>query len=183
MTHVAIFVVGSPGVGKTSALRTLLPFYHTLNPAPKWTLAAPVAMVGHYGAGTFDGGDTVPYNGARAAVRYWQQFIVKNQRYEWSVFDGDRFSTANVREAVEATPGVRVVCVHLTCNEEALAARRSNRNNTQNESWMVGRATKALRFAESFGQRSVRLDTSDMSVIEVGSALRSLVSEPPQATL
>mgnify|MGYP003131658944 CR=1 FL=1 len=174
--HVALFVVGPPGVGKTAALRSLLPFYFDLHPKPKWTLAGRIALVGHYGSGSFDGGDTVPYNGGAAAVNFWRRNIVP--RFPVAVFDGDRFSHQGAKAAIECVDGVVAACVHLSCNDETLSDRRSARKNTQNPSWMAGRATKAARFTALFDeQRRLHLDTSLLSIDEVGAELISFAND------
>ena len=171
-SHVALFVVGAPGVGKTVALRSLLPFYYTLHVKPKWTLSTEIALVGHYGSGTFDGGDTVPYNGGAEAVNFWRTQVVPSVGV--SIFDGDRFSHQGAKAAVESAEGVTVGCVHLTCEPGELKVRRSARKNTQNASWMAGRETKAKRFASMFGtHQRLELDTSSLSVREVASEITS----------
>lgn len=174
-SHIALFVVGPPGVGKTVALRCLLPFYYDLHPSPKWTFAGDVALVGHYGTGTFDGGDTVPYNGGAAAVNFWRLKIAPE--LPLAVFDGDRFSHQGAKAAIECVDNVRAVCIHLSCDDDALAERRAARSNTQNASWMAGRVTKAKRFAALFpAERHLDLDTSSLSVEDVASELRSFAS-------
>ena len=170
--HVALFVVGPPGVGKTAALRSILPFYYDLHPNPKWTLSRGVALVGHYGSGTFDGGDTVPYNGGASAVNFWRQEVAP--KIPLAIFDGDRFSHAGAMRAVECVEGVTAACVHLFCDETALAERRAARGNTQNASWMAGRVTKAKRFAGLFPvEHHLDLDTSLMSIADVAASLLS----------
>lgn len=182
MTRTVTFVVGPPGVGKTVALRGLLdPFGVQLVPSPKWTLCPPLAMVGHYTSAGFDGGDTVPYNGAAAALDYWRDTLLPDARLRATVFDGDRFSSASVLERVQALAqqhGLTLACVLLTADAAALAARRAARSSTQNPAWMKGRATKAQRFADGLaaaGTPVLSLDTTAMPIADVQQQLREVV--------
>lgn len=187
--HVALFVVGAPGVGKTSALKELLGAEYDLNESPKWTLGKDVALVGHYGKGTFDGGDTVPYDGAEDCFNYWKQNILSDKKYKLSVWDGDRFSTSKIFTALR-DEGIPLRCVHFTASPENLKARRDNRGSDQNEIWMKGRETKASRFAELFNAEDdldmfggsgpsydtavITVNTDNLSIKEAGAELRKL---------
>lgn len=152
--HTAIFVVGPPGVGKTSAMRVLLGtefniFTDPENGKVKWTLAPPYCFAGHYGVGTFDGADTVPNDGWVPNLEYWEAHILTDSAYKYTVFDGDRFSHANAQKWLEDR-GVRVLCAHLTASDEVMDARRVERGSDQNKTWLAGRVTKAKNFAQRF---------------------------------
>lgn len=145
-----LFLVGPPGAGKTTLVRAVLAgadeAARYLVPRPKWTVAGDVAAAGHYTGGTFDGADTVPYNGAADALAFWEASF-RDKRL--TIFDGDRFSNAAAVERVRRSAG-RVACAYLFAAEADLAARRAARGSRQNESWMRGRATKASRFRALF---------------------------------
>ena len=170
-----MFVVGAPGVGKTTALTGLLdPFDMALIQKPKWTLSKDVALVGHYGSGGFDGGDTIAYNGAADALAYWHAHIYPDPSVQLSVLDGDRFSTINCWKTIGLTiPRDQIRCVYLYGSDAALAQRRAARNNKQDPSWMKGRATKAFNFSRHFDRDQLReVDTTDMTPGEVTRLIR-----------
>lgn len=163
--HTVLFVVGPPGVGKTSALRALLgtefdTYTDPDNGAIKWTLAKPWAFVGHYGLGTFDGSDTVPYNGAQPCLDYWREALLPH--YEVTVLDGDRFSNTNVLKYLDDVEGVRTLCVYLDASDETIKARREERDSHQDPTWLAGRATKARRFADRFKPKETEAFFDDM---------------------
>jgi DNA polymerase III delta prime subunit len=152
--HTAIFVVGPPGVGKTTTVREILgtefkTFTHPDSGKIKWTFAAPWAFVGHYGVGTFDGADTIPNDGWVPNLEYWEKEILPNPEYKYTLLDGDRFSHGNAQKFLEDR-GVRVLCAHLTAKQEVLTLRRKERGSDQNPTWLQGRVSKARNFAERF---------------------------------
>ncbi len=168
MKPVILFVVGAPGVGKTTLVRGLLgdPNFQlmTEDAEPKWTAALepePGAVTsgvravaaGWYKGETFDGCDTVPYSGASAALAFWAESL-------WSVgipltiFDGARFSTGSSLTYVRGFAkevGAAIVGVHLVASEIALAARRAARGSNQAPAWIKGATTGAANFARKLG--------------------------------
>jgi hypothetical protein len=143
---------------------------------PKWTVGENVAAVGHYRGETFDGGDTVPYDGGDAALAYWSEHL---SHRPLTLLDGDRFSNAKVYEYFRThARAPRTVCALLTAPDGVAAARRAARSSeTQNATWVRGRATKARNFYGLF-RDSVQLDaTQAPDVLEA--ALRRYLSEPP----
>lgn len=149
MSHIVLYVLGAPGVGKTTLVRELLGTNRSLIAKPKWTLGPGVAAAGHYTGQTFDGGDTVPYSGARECLEYWSANLLPALRATPSsltILDGDRFSTGPSLEYLRAT-GEPIVGVHLTADEATLESRRAARGSNQNATWLKGRVTKAGNFA------------------------------------
>ncbi|HJV96469.1 MAG TPA: P-loop-containing protein [Albitalea sp.] len=160
---VALFIVGEPGVGKTTLVRGLLganargelPIDSSLVPKPKWTLVntrlGNIAAAGHYTGAPFDGGDSVPYNGVAEALNY-----VAERKGELSlvVFDGDRFSNSGVQATLRLLD-FELACVRIDLPSEQAEQRRKARAEAavaklQNESWVKGRRTKSQRFSETF---------------------------------
>lgn len=147
-----LFVVGPPGVGKTTLVRLLLtmqgpelPIGGYLVAKPKWTvIGKEICAAGHYTGQVFDGGDTVPYTGAMPALDYWRANLSDRRL---TVLDGDRFSFAGV---VTALRGHDLACLHVEASLEILDARRAARGSKQNATWMKGRESKARNFAAMF---------------------------------
>lgn len=164
LPHRALFLVGAPGVGKTTQIRLLLQpeqLFLCMISKPKWTHTQNICAAGHYAGQTFDGADTVPYNGVQEALDYWARNFKKRMRL--TIFDGDRFSHAGAVEFVKKHDvDVRVVLLTATANN--LDARRKSRGSNQNATWLKGRETKAENFAENFGGRVVNTDRNITAV-------------------
>lgn len=163
-----LFVVGAPGAGKTSMVRHLLgmqgpelPMGGYLVPKPKWTVTGTACAAGHYTGGVFDGADTVPYNGALAALDYWH---VKLRDLPLTVLDGDRFSNQSTLTYLDDL-GLksRLAVISVEAADAVLAERRAARGSAQNPTWMLGRGTKArnfLKLLQDNGARALRLDAA-----------------------
>lgn len=168
MTRTALFIVGSPGVGKTAVARALLGFPDVrLCATPKWTLGADseTCAAGHYTGATFDGADTIAYNGVAKWLGFWELNLAPY--CDLTIFDGDRFSHDAALARVAASAWV--VALHLTAPAEVLAARRAERGSNQNAAWIKGRETKAARFASTFVNK-VEIDARE-SVATITAAL------------
>lgn len=188
MSPIVLYVIGPPGIGKTSLVRSMLGLNQDGTPQgkrpvglhrPKWTetltelhtetkdcASYHVCAAGHYTGMPFDGGDTVPYTGALEALAYWHKVLMSAC---WlTILDGDRFSTQPSLEYVETIfsciPNARILGVHLVASPETLAARRSQRegvtSKAQNETWVKGRVTKARNFAQKIGALELNAEKS-----------------------
>jgi hypothetical protein len=178
------WIVGEPGIGKTTAIRELIDstkgvlFYEK----PKWTSADGIVLAGHYKGDKFDGADTIPYNGAFAALEFWRDHFVAGAA-TLTVFDGDRFANKNCLAAVRSmVMGHECVlkCVLLSgsCGPE----RRAQRGTTQNESWVKGSKTKAYNFYRNFSTLDSKIVQVDgLAPSAVGAILREFLGVPPRA--
>lgn len=153
--HYALFIVGPPGVGKTSAIRELVgEGFSTIHPednkAVKFTVTEDICFAGHYGTGTFDGSDTVPMHGASICIDWWKENILPNKKYKATIFDGDRFSTSPCKASLDELEGVKALCVYMGASQETLDARREERGSNQDQTWLKGRESKCRNFADKF---------------------------------
>lgn len=148
MTPTILFLVGEPGVGKTTLARGLIGEVQSLVVSPKFTIGSKAVAAGHYTGQPFDGADTIPYSGGRAAVAGWMEMFV---RRPLTIFDGDRLSNSKTLEFLGTLiRPPRLLCLQLIASPELCAHRRAMRGTAQSAAWVKGRATKARNFYERF---------------------------------
>lgn len=149
---IVLWLVGEPGIGKTTLARELIEPASKMFAKPKWTVGSKVVAAGHYIGGKFDGADTVPYNGAKEALTFWREMLAP--KAELTLLDGDRFSNKTAVEFFKSYVGPggrpRLLCILLKGEPELGVARRLERGSDQNETWLKGRITKSTNFYESF---------------------------------
>lgn len=166
MKRRAVFIVGEPGIGKTTIIRESLKKLR--EPAiwakPKWTVwngpECRIVGAGHYTGDVFDGADRVGYNQTATQIDslgYFEEafgdFVV--------FFDGDRFSHDGSLKQLDER-GYELNCLLLEDAPLALS-RRASRGTGQNEKWVGGRRTKAARFFHKFADGNKFRGTPDES--------------------
>lgn len=156
MKRQVVFIVGEPGVGKTTAIRGALGLDDAelvRDGLAKWTRwprgigGYQVVAAGHYTGDPFDGADRVSYSGANECLDYWAEHY--HDTAALTVLDGSRFGTKGSLEwMLRLAPEHQIRCLYFT--SDAAAARREARaqrvGQTQDPTWIRGAATRAGNF-------------------------------------
>ena len=174
---IGVWVVGPPGCGKTTMLRNYLdPFDTEFIIKPKWTLTNNFILSGHYFGNVFDGGDTVPYNAFKDSLEYWSKFLLANEKYSVTIFDGDRFSTRYCLDYV-STFTERCFCIFIDLPNDVLSERRRERGSNQNATWLKGRATKSKNFFKMFKDDNRLVLDGEKSPKELSDTVTNWINE------
>ena len=165
-----LYVVGAPGVGKSTMVRWLLEPFTRLPavkskslPLVRWEpLARNGQLVGGhlgYTRGAFSGTDALGMAVNPQACRWMLESKTAGQ-LDFIVGEGARLANSAFFTAARARAD-RVLLVQLRAREETLDARCEVRGSKQNESWRRGartRADNALAAAVALGLEAVILD-------------------------
>jgi hypothetical protein len=95
---------------------------------------------------------------AKTAPPKFREWIVANkEKYaDWVLLsEGERFSNSPTLDWLFAETDMHLVS--LKVSEEELERRRAARNNTQNESWMKGMATRIANLCEKYPHEVVEV--------------------------
>lgn len=148
MRRMVLWIVGEPGIGKTTIARMLLESHWRRDLeiiSPKWTGFGPdMCAAGWWRGEKFDGADTLPISQIKLALPYWRDHM----SHRVAVIDGDKLSNSGAVQVANEM-GARMACVLLTGVSEAID-RRLVRGTAQNEKWIDGRRTKARNFHHRF---------------------------------
>ena len=121
-------------------------------------------------------GDTVPYNGAAAAIGYWHSRLAAHGKL--TILDGDRFAARSSIDAVG--PSYKKVVIHLKADSSTLDLRRSSRGTKQNQIWCKGRETKAFNFSQLFPEKSRLMLDATEDIDSLALKVKQFLSEVPR---
>lgn len=163
----AVYLVGAPGVGKTTLMRELQRTWlrgdaHRVRTGSQlWVtplFAPPLQYIGvELGRtrATFGGTDALGMAVMPHAVEWVQQAPLP----PLILGEGARLGTA--RFLTELAARTELCVVHLTAGHDALAERRARRGSTQNDAWMRGATSRARNAAQQVAHRGVHVLTLD----------------------
>lgn len=148
MTQLIVWLVGEPGIGKTTIAKKLLESYgprgHEYQ-CPKWTLFGPVAGAGHWRGSKFDGTDTLPISDIKLALPFFVNVLPESKI---AILDGDKLASQSaIQFATEVE--CKLMCFHFI-GEQTAKRQRAARATHQHEHWVAGRRTKAQNFYNRF---------------------------------
>lgn len=173
----ALYVVGAPGVGKTSLMRQLKSPYLVGDAARAWpgSLLWLTLLYGHnHVAGVELGRERDSFGGTDALG-----MAVMPQALAWlgraplpQLVLGEGARLGTVRFLAELGNRADLTVVHLTASPQALADRRAARGSNQSPAWMRGAETRARNTATTLdrqysGVRVIELDATDATPAEL----------------
>jgi ABC-type dipeptide/oligopeptide/nickel transport system ATPase component len=176
-----LYIVGEPGVGKTTAVR------RTLRGVPAVQRQIPYVYITAYGPGVvqlgwdregaFGGTDSL----GMAAKPYVVQYLA-DEAPTMVLAEGDRLANMPFfQECVDL--GYDITVLFMKCQPEELASRRERRNRrlgkSQNDRWLATRTSKVRNLEENLHRAGIvtlkQINVDDKSPTSIA---RLLVKEP-----
>lgn len=152
MNRTVAFVLGAPGVGKTTLVRHLLGAHQTIG---RWSCGARYCALGPYDGAANDGADRLP-NTRPVLVRAFERLEHDVPQGLIALLDGVRFSGA---DAAWFERRARRVGVLLTASVATIHQRRARRRSPRmSDAWVTEQAGRAERLARDLG-RFTEIDT------------------------
>ena len=150
-----LYVVGVPGVGKTTLLRRVLPdpIEERIDPFPHLVYAGG-AQLGS-AREEFGGTDAL----AMSVQPQVEEWLREECPFDTIVAEGDRLANLKFFRAV-AGMGWGVHLVELSAMSHVILARRKARGSQQDQSWLRGRVSKVRRLIAGW---SLFADRDDLS--------------------
>jgi hypothetical protein len=177
----AVYLIGPPGVGKTSLMETVKEPYLEADAHRAWPgsllwlidlynphdSTGPEAVELGRRRGTFSGTDAL----GMAVMPHAVDWLVNTRSLPALVFgEGARLGTLAFLRLLDERVDHRLTVVHLTADPDGLKVRRAERGSNQDPSWMRGAETRAANAAKGLAAndvRVVRLDASEASPIQL----------------
>ncbi len=159
-----VLILGAPGVGKTTLVRTLLGA-STYDTTTRWTVGATYAAAGKYVGEPLDGPDSLPLSNNLLRVT-----LARRPQNRVCLLDGERYAT----EAM--APDLRgAAALLLEAPATVLVHRRASRGSAEMPAeWYTRRIARAERDARRY-QLLARIDatrTADTIAVAARASLR-----------
>lgn len=162
-----LYVIGEPGIGKSTAVAGLLA------PYAEWEVSKPIAhrlftddrarlvaiALGKSRAG-FPGTDTLPMNVMPRAC----EWIGATSPHDLVIGEGDRLASPKFWTAAERA-GHRVGLVALTASPEVASERRARRGSVQQDAWLTGRMTRVRNTIRDHGPEVIDADRAPEEIV------------------
>lgn len=164
----AVYLIGPPGVGKTTVMTMLLSPYQLLAPlrvtgyTPLWVepLLDDGRHVGYHLGKTrasFGGTDALSMGVNTAAVRWAREAPLP----ELVAGEGQRLANARFLGTLADRPDVTLTVIHLSAPTAVLDARCAARGSKQKRAWRQGAATRAANLAGALTEAGHRVEFID----------------------
>jgi GTPase SAR1 family protein len=151
--RIMLYVIGEPGVGKTTLLRRALAGSEPEiieQPVPHTRYPGGLVAIGRE-RGTFSGTDALCMSIQPRALEWLNTLDAPAV-----IAEGDRLGNAKFIEAARAQ-GWTVTIALITAPEEVIIERRAERGSNQNPSWLEGRRTKVNNLWWQYGTPQWRI--------------------------
>lgn len=154
-----VYLIGDPGVGKTTLMRGLIDRLATTTSLREHPLAHEVLWQGGTLVGAHLGRPRDWFGGTDALAMSIQPVAegwLAGHPFPLVLGEGDRLGNGKFFQAMR-TAGVDLQVVHAHCPADVAEARRLERGSRYHDGWLAGRLTKVTRLA---AQADVTVDTS-----------------------
>jgi hypothetical protein len=152
-----IFLLGEPGVGKSTLMEQVMNYLGDSNLLKIKTLKyhefkeAKTIVLGQYGDGqSFPGTDRLSMSVQPIASKVLTKWSKDDDRKGWTILiEGDRLGNQSFIGAIQSLP-VKLKIFALVASDEIKEFRHKDRGDTQNDVWLKGRLTKVKNLLEAF---------------------------------
>lgn len=155
----ALYVIGEPGVGKSTAFR-LLTEHLPLGKPESVSDESPLLKVQRWDSGLvlgFDTGEGFPGTDrlSMAVQPHAMRWVTESDLPKYVIGEGQRLANVAFLMALAARSDLRVV--HIRLDEAVAQSRRTKRGTGQNEKWAKAARSRAYNLAENLIENGVNV--------------------------